>query len=200
MHETFKLRVFTVHGTETFETYMYRLDAGFLILYEASLQDSRTQPAQTRQELLHPTLPINNTSQTIRANTSWLVGSVPDTFTYHLEYTASGSVTYAFLTTAEYVRFATCDTGLFYMTDRRVSKLVGCLNITFNGQIGSRALMPGPDRYGAGTVVALDFHYAEGCAGWVEVEFPSFANQSAQVTPNISVTYAPSSQPTAGYV
>ena|SRR5579872_6906669 len=40
MHETFKMRVFTLHGPETFETYTYLIDSGFLMLYQARLADN----------------------------------------------------------------------------------------------------------------------------------------------------------------
>ena len=42
MHETFQLKVFTLHGEETFQSYSYRLDAGFLILYQASDADNNS--------------------------------------------------------------------------------------------------------------------------------------------------------------
>lgn len=39
LQPSFKIKVFTLHGTESFMIHGYRLDVGYLILYEASETD-----------------------------------------------------------------------------------------------------------------------------------------------------------------
>ena len=141
-----------------------------------------------------PTLSIDNTPQTISA-TGWLTGGVPDTFTYHLAYTSDVSLEYAFLTFSDYTKFATCDVSRMVMNDPSVNKLGGCLYRL--GGVYAQATVAGQDVWGLGTSVSVDFHGAEGCAGWVRILFPLKAGQTAHVTPNISVTYNPSPVVTA---
>ena len=155
---------------------------------------TQTSLDAAQQQAAHPTLGTWNQPQSIAANSEWSVGGLPDTFTYHLKYTSDVRVTYAFLTDAEYVTFATCNTSLFHMIDPAVSKLMGCLN-KLGGPFAAHG-GPTNSRWGTGTAVSLDFAGAEGCGGWLEVLFPYYANQVARVQPAVSVTYNPAPAPT----
>src|SRR4029077_4507492 len=55
------------------------------------LADSQTQIASAQLEALHPTLGTWNVGGPIGPN-SYRAGSVPDTFTFHLRFTSSGTV------------------------------------------------------------------------------------------------------------
>lgn len=158
----------------------------------SQLSSTNTDLAYAKQAAAHPTLLINNTAQTIPANTGWIAGGVPDTFTYHLAYTSDVMVIYAFVSYHDYVTFATCDTRLFVMNDRSVNKLAGCLE-KLGGAYAQASSGADNSVWGAGTSISMNFHGAEGCAGWVSILFPRPANQAARVSPNISVAYNPSS-------
>jgi hypothetical protein len=163
----------------------------------ATIGEVNVQLDTARQTAAHPTLGINNTPQTISANTGWLAGGLPDTFTYHFAYTSDVLVEYAFMTYSDYVKFATCNTNLFTMNDRSVSKLAGCLYDLGGPYAGNSSGADG-SFWGSGTHVSINFYEAEGCAGWVEIMFPEKAGQVAHVTPNTSVTYNPSRAATGG--
>jgi len=52
------------------------------------------------------------------------------------------------------------------------------------------------ERFTSGADVSFDFHLAEGCASYLVVMFPSAAGQTAELHPDVGVTYQPASAPT----
>jgi hypothetical protein len=130
---------------------------------QQTIQDLKTQA-------LHPSLGIWNVKQTINGPDYFLAGGVPDTFTYHLNATATGPFSVSILT---FVQFAAA---------------IDCVH---NGT--------GPTNYcmhHSGTAntwinvtsVSYDFHLAEGCADYLAV---FTAPAPVTLSPNVSVTYNP---------
>jgi len=161
---------------------------------QEQLSTTQAQLTVARQEALNPTLETWNVPGTIGPN-SWLAGSVPDTFTFHLRFMSSGDTFFAFLTLSEYVRFNECP-GNVYSLNPSINRLAaGCIDYwLFNNR-------PPADRVGvfpAGVNVNFDFHYAEGCASWVSVLMPEKARTTLTIQPSVAVTYAPASSPTPG--
>jgi hypothetical protein len=141
---------------------------------QANLTATLGQLATTKAELEHPTLLIWNVPQTIKGANSWLVGGVPDTFTYHLQATSTGPMSVSILSVDDYAAAVKCmDAG---------STANYCMNYS-GAEVG----------FLNKTSVNYDFHKAEGCAAYVSV-FTSAS--TVTVHPNISVTYAPASKPT----
>jgi hypothetical protein len=163
-----------------------------LTALNSDLASAQRERDAAKDEARHPTLGINNTTQTIQANSGWIAGGVPDTFTYHLAFISDVAVTYVFVSYHDYVTFATCNTSAFTMNDRSRSKLGGCL-YNLGGRYAQGSSNLDDSVWGGGTNVSMTFHGAEGCAGWTSIMFPSKANEIAHVTPNISITYNPSS-------
>ena len=130
--------------------------------------------AQTKAELEHPTLTIWNVPQQIKGPTWWLVGGVPDTFTYHLHATSTGAMSVSILTLDDYAAAVQCidNGGYANYCMHHSGSVVGWMNKT---------------------AVDYDFHLAEGCADYVSV-FTS--STTVTVHPDVSVTYSPASSTT----
>jgi hypothetical protein len=155
------------------------------------LVDTQAQLDSAKQEALHPTLGTWNVPGSIGPN-SWREGSVPDTFTFHLRFTANGDVDVAFLTLGEYVRFYNECPGTWYGVDRSVNRDAVC--VYWN-------VAPYADRvrwFPANTDASFDFHYAEGCASWVLLLIPYRAGVTVTINPKVTVTYNPAPAPTPG--
>jgi hypothetical protein len=160
----------------------------------SQLADTQTQLEAARQEALHPTLGTWNVPGTIGPN-AWREGTVPDTFTFHLRFTANSEVFFAFLTLGEYALFTQCPTYVDAI-DRTFNRLAaGCIdywvmnNHPYTDRVGT---------FAANVNASFDFHYAEGCASWVLVLMPLKAGVTLTITPHLAVTYNPASAPTPG--
>ena len=140
----------------------------------ANLTATLGELASTKAELEHPTLTIWNVPQQIKGPTWWLVGGIPDMFTYHLHATSTGPMSVSILTLDDYAAAAQCiaNGGLANYCMHHSGSVVGWMNKT---------------------AVDYDFHLAEGCADYVSV-FTS--STTVTVHPNVSVTYAPSNSTT----
>jgi hypothetical protein len=137
-------------------------------------------------EAAHPTLSTWNScgSPCTLSPGGFREGTVPDAFTYHLKIHSDVMVYYAFLSLSEFTRFSGCP-GSVYANDRSVNRLVVCVSYwIFNNNAPS-------DRTGAGLDINTDFHLGEGCASYVSVLMPFYANQTAQISPAVGVTYNP---------
>lgn len=156
----------------------------------SELASTQSSLAAARLEAANPTVTTWNScgGSCDIGPMAWRAGGVPDTFTYHLAFTSNVEVTYGFIELQQYVKFATCDRSQFYMLKPAISKTVGCL--------ARSGVVLRPPYYGGGRAQNVDFHQGEGCASWIMVMFPTYANQTARVHPNVSVTYRPASKPT----
>jgi hypothetical protein len=126
-------------------------------------------------EAAHPTLRIWNVAQTISGSSAYLVGGVPDTFTYKVSFTSTAPVAVNIMTTAEFVSAIDCvrlgyGTSHYCMTHAGTSWWSDRTSLT-NGM----------------------FSDAEGCAGYLAVWT---AASPATVTPDVSITYNPASAAT----
>ena len=143
----------------------------------AQLQAEKTAVDQelqaTKSDLRHPTLGIWNVSATIGGPSAYLVGGMPDTFTYHLKFTSDAPVT------------------VTYMTSHDFAAAIRCVEL---GNGNSHACL---GRSGKGwydvTTLNVDIHEAEGCADYMVV---FTAARAATVHPDVSVTYNPASAAT----
>jgi hypothetical protein len=158
------------------------------------LADTQAQLDSAKREALHPTLVTWNVPGSIGPN-SWREGSVPDTFTFHLRFTANSEVFFAFLTLGEYALFTQCPNYVDAI-DRSFNRLAaGCIdywvmkNHPYTDRVGT---------FAANVNASFDFHYAEGCASWVLVLMPLKAGVTLTITPHVAVTYNPASAPTPG--
>jgi hypothetical protein len=127
----------------------------------------------------HPQVVIWNTPVTIKDNTYYLAGGIPDTFTFHLQATSSGPMNVSILTIEQFVAASQCVRAGGGPTNY-------CMHNT--GVIWSSLSV---------TSVNYDFHLAEGCADYLEV---FTAPNRVTVTPNISITYNPASAPTGACI
>ncbi len=133
-----------------------------------------TQQLQaTQSDLRHPTLGIWNVGAAISGPDAYLAGGIPDTFTYHLKFTSDAPVSVTYMTTREFANALTC------VTSGRGNSH-GCLSKTGKGWLDV-------------TTLNEDIHIAEGCADYLLV---FTAARSANVHPDVSVTYNPASAPT----
>jgi hypothetical protein len=138
----------------------------------AQLQSEKTAVDQqlqaTKSDLRHPTLGIWNVNATIADSTSYLVGGMPDTFTYHLVFTSDAPVT------------------VTYMTSHDFAAAIRCVEL---GNGSSHACL-GAAGKGWQNVTSLnvDIHEAEGCADYMVI---FTAAGPATVHPDVSVTYNP---------
>jgi hypothetical protein len=143
----------------------------------AQLQAEKTaldqQLTATKSDLRHPTLSIWNVSASIANSTAWLVGGMPDAFTYHLVFSSDAPVT------------------VTYMTSREFADAIRCVEL---GNGTSHTCLGGKGK-GWHDVTTLDvqIHEAEGCADYLVV---FTAAQAATVHPDVSVTYNPASAAT----
>ena len=131
--------------------------------------------ARTKAALDHPHVVIWNVPQQLKDADSYLAGGIPDTFTYHLEATSSGSMNVSILTLEQW------------------GAALECINIG-RGRTNWCMHHSGVDQSWLGvTSVKFDFHKAEGCADYIAV---FTAASAVTVTPNVSVTYNPASSAT----
>ena len=137
---------------------------------QTTLTASQAQVTALQNDLKHPTLGIWNVKQNLHGGTDYLVGGVPDTFTYHLKVTSTGPMSVSILSFQQFAAAIDC-------------VQVGRGNTNFcmhhSGTYGNWSNV---------TTVDFDFHDAEGCAGYMSV-FTSAG--PVVVSPDVSVTYNP---------
>lgn len=150
-----------------------RQNAGLQARLLTSQSDYRTAQ-QTIQDLktqaLHPSLGIWNVKQSINGPDYFLAGGVPDTFTYHLNATATGPFSVSILTFLQFSSAIDCvhnGGGPTNYCMHHSGSAVQWINVT---------------------TVSYDFHLAEGCADYVAV---FTAGNAITLSPNVSVTYNP---------
>ncbi|TMC52275.1 MAG: hypothetical protein E6J20_12650 [Chloroflexi bacterium] len=131
--------------------------------------------AKTKAALEHPQLTIWNVPQQIKGPNYYLAGGVPDTFTYHLQATATGPMSVSIITLQEWAKAVEC-------FDYTQSTTHYCMH--HQGAVWSSLGV---------TSVNYDFHLAEGCADYIAV---FTAATPITVTPNVSVTYSPATSAT----
>lgn len=142
---------------------------------QANLTATLGELATTKAELAHPHLTLWNVPQTLNGANYYLAGGIPDTFTYHLEATSSGSMSVSILTLEQWASANACVSsgrGLTNWCMHHSGTVMSWLNVTS---------------------VNYDFHLAEGCADYMSV-FTSAS--TVTVTPNVSVTYNPANSAT----
>jgi hypothetical protein len=138
---------------------------------EKTAVDQELQATQT--DLRHPTLGIWNARATIPDSTAWLVGGMPDAFTYHLKFTSDTPVTVTYMTSHDFVTAIHC---------------------VEQGSGNSHACLGGAGKgWRDVTTLDVDIHQAEGCADYMVV---FTAARAATVHPDVSVTYNPASAAT----
>lgn len=138
----------------------------------AQLQAGKTAVDQelqaTKSDLRHPTLGIWNVNATIANSTAYLVGGMPDTFTYHLKFTSDAPVT------------------VTYMTSHDFAAAIRCVE---QGNGSSHVCLGGTGKgWHDVTSLNVDIHEAEGCADYMVI---FTAPGPATVHPDVSVTYNP---------
>jgi hypothetical protein len=138
---------------------------------QANLTATLGELATVRAELDHPHLEIWNVAQTIKGSTWYLLGGIPDTFTYHLKATSTGPMSVSILTHEDLAKAFNC-------VDNGVSNSNYCMH--HSGQPVRSWLNV--------TSVNYDFHGAEGCADYIAV---FTAAGTVTVKPDVSVTYNP---------
>ena len=148
---------------------------GQLTSAQASLTDAKTQLVALSAELKHPHLGIWNVAQPVKGPTYYLAAGVPDTFTYNLRLTSSGSMNVSILTFEQFK-------GAILCVENGVANTNWCMHN--NGRAVGWANQ---------TTINYDFHDAEGCAAYMLV---ITADSAITVTPNVSVTYNPASHST----
>jgi hypothetical protein len=145
-----------------------------LLTSQTSLSDAQGQVASLQSQLQHPHLGIWNVQQKIDGADWYLAGGVPDTFTYHLNATASGPMSVSILTFEQFAAAIEC-------VDNGVSNTNYCMHHSKRGVVESWLNV---------TSVSYDFHLAEGCANYMVV---FTAASAVTVMPDVSVTYNPAS-------
>ena len=118
----------------------------------------------------HPNLGIWNVPQRIDGPDYYLLGNVPDTFTYHLSATSTGPMSVSILTIEQYAAG------------------IGCVH---NGGGNTNYCMHhsgAVQSWLSVTSVSSDFHLGEGCADYVVI---FTAASAVTVHPDVSVTYNP---------
>ena len=130
---------------------------------QQTIQDLKTQA-------LHPNLGIWNVKQTINGPDFFLAGGVPDTFTYHLNATATGPFSVSILTFVQFASAIDCVHNGVGDTDY-------CMHHSGSANTWLQV-----------TSVSYDFHLAEGCADYMAV---FTARAAVTLSPNVSVTYNP---------
>ncbi len=142
---------------------------------QANLTATLGELAHTKADLEHPHVVISNAPIKIKDRTWYLAGSVPDTFTLHLQATSTGPMSVSILTLEQWAKAVQCITS-------GAGSANYCMH--YSGAVMSWLSV---------TSVKYDFHLAEGCADYVTV---FTAASAVTVTPNISVTYNPASKAT----
>jgi hypothetical protein len=133
--------------------------------------DGELKAAQT--ELHHPTLGIWNVSEAITGPSAYLSGGMPDTFTYHLKFTADAPI------------------SVTYMTSHQFATAIDCVEVG-RGDSHTCLSQAGKGWYDV-TALDVDIHEAEGCADYLVI---FTAARATTVHPNVSVTYNPAAAPT----
>jgi len=131
--------------------------------------------AKTKAQLAHPQLTTWNAPVQIKDNMTYYASPIPDTFTLHLQATATGAMSVSILTLNQFVAARGCVNPGGGSTDY-------CMH--HSGDVLS---------WIGQTSINYDFHDAEGCADYLAV---FTAPSAVTLTPNISVTYNPASKPT----
>jgi cell division protein FtsB len=142
---------------------------------QTNLTATLNELATTRAKLEHPTLGIWNVPQTIRDNTWYLASGIPDTFTYHIKLSSTGSMNVSILTLEQFADAIGC-------IDSGAGVTNWCMH--HRGTVQSWLGV---------TSVSYDFHLAEGCADYMMV---ITAPSKVTVTPDIQATYNPASDST----
>jgi hypothetical protein len=127
-----------------------------------------------KTELAHPTLGLWNVSEAITGPDAYLSGGMPDTFTYHLKFTADAPVSVRYMTSKQFVNAIPC-----VEVGRGNSN--SCLSLAGMG-------------WNNVTTLEVDIHEAEGCADYLVI---FTAARATTVHPDVSVTYNPAPAPTA---
>jgi len=143
-----------------------------LLTAQTSLADTQKQVTSLQTELQHPRLGIWNVEQKIDGADWYLAGGVPDTFTYHLNATASGPMSVSILTFEQFAAAIEC-------VDNGAGTTNYCMHHSRKGTVKSWLNV---------TTVSYDFHDAEGCANYMVV---FTAASPVTVRPDVSVTYNP---------
>jgi hypothetical protein len=143
-----------------------------LLTAQTSLADTQKQVTNLEAELRHPLLGIWNVKQKIDGVDWYLAGGVPDTFTYHLNATATGPMSVSILTFEQFAAAIEC-------IDNGVGNTNYCMHHSRKGAVKSWLSV---------TSVSYDFHDAEGCANYMVV---FTAARPVTVAPDVSVTYNP---------
>ena len=143
-----------------------------LLTSQTSLSDTQKQVTNLQAELQHPHLGIWNVEQKIDGADWYLAGGVPDTFTYHLNATASGPMSVSILTFEQFAAAIEC-------VDNGAGTTNYCMHHSRKGTVKSWLNV---------TTVSYDFHDAEGCANYMVV---FTAASPVTVRPDVSVTYNP---------
>ncbi len=137
---------------------------------QSNLTATLGELATTKAELAHPHLVLWNLPQNLADSSAYLVGGIPDTFTYHLQATSTGPMDVSILTMEQFVSATNCVNLGRGPTDY-------CMH--HSGVVQSWLGV---------TSVSYDFHLAEGCADYVSA---FTAPSKVTVTPNVTVTYNP---------
>ena len=143
-----------------------------LLTSQTSLSDTQKQVTDLQAELQHPHLGIWNVQQKIDGADWYLAGGVPDTFTYHLNATATGPMSVSVLTFEQFASAIEC-------IDNGGGNTNYCMHHSRKGTVKSWINV---------NSVSYDFHLAEGCANYMVV---FTAANPVTVTPDVSVTYNP---------
>jgi hypothetical protein len=143
-----------------------------LLTTQTSLSDTQQQVKSLQTELQHPHLGIWNVQQKIDGADWYLAGGVPDTFTYHLNATATGPMSVSILTFEQFAAAITC-------VNNGAGNTNYCMHHSSKGAVKSWLNV---------TSVSYDFHEAEGCANYMVV---FTAARAVTVSPDVSVTYNP---------
>ena len=148
---------------------------GELTATKGGLSKAEADLAAVRAELAHPHLGIWNVRQTLQGPSYYLAAGVPDTFTYHLRLTASGTMNVSILSFDQFSAAVKC-------IENGVGNTDWCMHHSgaANSWLGVRS-------------VNTDFHLAEGCAAYMAV---ITAPGKVTITPDVSVTYNPASHAT----
>lgn len=144
-----------------------------LLTTQTDLRTAQGTITELKAAAQHPNLGIWNVPQTINGPDYYLLGNVPDTFTYHLIATSTGPMSISILTVEQYAAAIDC-----------VHNGGGNTNYCMQHQPGTFKQWLGVSS------VNYDFHLGEGCADYV-VLFT--AATAVTVHPNVSVTYNPAS-------
>lgn len=141
-----------------------------MLTAQTDASDKQSQIDDLQKELQHPKLELWNVDEKIDDGDHYLAGGVPDTFTYHLQATASGPMNVSIVTFEQFVAGIEC-------VDQGRGNVNYCLH--HSGTVKSFLLVRS---------VSYDFHLAEGCAGYMVV---FTAPGPITVHPDVSVTYNP---------